>query len=148
VPGQRVAVVGHDPLQPGPDGESAGLVDAASVELQQQTLNGTVSNYTVAETAGTASFDLLLPEDGSSYLSAANPGVTVIHVYQRSTTDVHNLTGGISDGQSVQVRGLLFYYNPATPASIGKPVASTTGASQQPFHLVASRIMDVVVPPM
>jgi hypothetical protein len=148
MPGQRVAIGSHSPIQPDPDGNAAGLIDASVAELQQQTLNGTVSNYAASETPGTATFDLVLPEDGSSYLSAANPGTLVIHVYQRSTTDVHNLSGVISDGQSVQVRGFLFYYNPAIPSSTRKPRASTASASEQPFHFVASRIKDLVVPPM
>lgn len=147
MPGQRVAVGSHSGVQPDPEGGATGIIDATVVELQQQTLNGTVSNYTAAETPGTATFDLVLPGDGTSYLSAANPGTLVIHVYQRSTTDVHNPAGAISDGQSVQVRGLLFYYNPAIPSS-RRAKAATAGVSAQPFCFVASRIKGMVAPPM
>ncbi len=148
MPGQRVAVGSHSSVQPDPQGGATGFIDATVVELQQQTLNGTVSNYAPAETPGTATFDLVLPGDGTSYLSASNPGTMVVHVYQRSTTDVHGLSGAVSDGQSVQVRGLLFYYNPAIPSSSRKTKASTAGIFSQPFFFVAGRIKGLVVPPM
>jgi hypothetical protein len=148
MPGQRVAVGSHSSIQPDPEGSTAGYIDGTVVELQQQTLIGTVSNYSAAETPGTATFDLVLPADGTSYVTAANPGTMVIHVYQRSTTDVHSLTEALWDGQPVQVRGLLFYYNPAVPASMRKAKASTGGTFSQPLFFVASRIKGIVLPPM
>jgi hypothetical protein len=146
MPGQRITVNSHTAIQQGANAHAAGSVNASVVELQQQTLTGTVTNY-IAGANGAAMFDLVLNATGASYLNAATPGTTIVHVYQRSTTDLHNVSGAISEGQSLQVRGLLFYYNPATPSSSHNPTASDAG-SAQPFAFVASRVGDYLMPPM
>jgi len=129
-PGQSVEVQSSSVLVPDPDG-NVGLVTPQNVVLEQQTLSGTVSNYVAA--SGTAQFDLNLPADGSSYVSAANPGTTTVHVYQQAGTDVHNLANGVQNGQAVRVRGLLFY-DPLVGSEFGN------SQSTNPFNLVAGRI--------
>lgn len=144
VPGQRVEVGSNNSVQSSLKSKSSSSIDAMIVELQQQTVSGTVSNY-VDNGDGTATFNLVLPQDGSSYLSATNPDTTTIQVYQRSNTDMHNLTNGISEGQSVQVRGLLFYDDPSftgfsasAPRSFRPSLGSGPGSPY--FALVAARI--------
>jgi hypothetical protein len=129
-PGQRIEVVSYEAVGADPSGLSSGLINANVIELQQQALSGTVANYSAGVTPGTATFDLILPADGNSYLSATNPGTSSVRVYQQSTTDVHGLASGIADGQTVQVRGLLFY---------------SDGSSS--FVLVGGRIQDALIPP-
>ena len=103
-PGQQVEIESFDVLTlSDPDGNAA-LVLPWMVRLVPQTISGTVANYTPA--TGTATFDLELPTDGTSYLQLLNPSATV-HVYQQAGTNLDVLTG-ISNGQRVQVRGLLF----------------------------------------
>jgi hypothetical protein len=146
MPGQRITVNSHSAIRQGANAHATGSVNASVVELQQQTLTGTVTNY-IAGANGAAMFDLVLNANGTSYLNAATPGTTTVHVYQRSTTDLHGISGAISEGQSLQVRGLLFYYNPSTPSSSQTPTASDAGAPQ-PFAFVASRVGDYLMPPM
>lgn len=86
---------------------NAGFITPFSIELEPQTIGGTVLNYT-AGPGNTGSFDLALPSDGSSYLQVLNSGVVPVHIYQLSNTDLLNLSGPIADGQVVQVHGLLF----------------------------------------
>ncbi len=131
-PGQSVEVQSSSAMAPDPDGNT-GLVTPQNVVLEQQTLAGTVSNYVAGSSSGTAQFDLNLPADGSSYLSAANPGTATVHVYQQAGTDIHNLPNGVQNGQAVRVRGLLFY-NPLVGSEFGN------SQSSNPFNQVAGRI--------
>jgi hypothetical protein len=75
------------------------------VKLEQQAVSGTVSNFT-SGAGGAATFDLNLPNDGSSYLTILS-GEVVVHVFQQPGTD--NKFGAISNGSAVRVRGLLFW---------------------------------------
>jgi hypothetical protein len=84
---------------------SAGTIVADKVKLEQQAVSGTVSNFT-AGAGGAATFDLNLPNDGSSYLTILS-GEVVVHVVQQAGTD--NKFGAISNGSAVRVRGLLFW---------------------------------------
>ena len=131
-PGQSVEVQSSNVMAPDPDG-NVGLITPQTVVLEQQTVSGTISNYVAGSSTGTAQFDLNLPADGSSYVSAANPGTTTVHVYQQAGTDVHNLPNGVQNGQAVRVRGLLFY-NPLVGSEFGN------SQSSNPFNLVAGRI--------
>lgn len=133
-PGQSVEVQSSTTMASDPD-QNAGLITPQTVVLEQQTLSGTVSNYVAGSSSATGEFDLNLPSDGSSYVSAANPGTQTVHVYQQAGTDVHNLSGGIQNGQSVRVRGLLFY-NPL----VGASAEFGNSQSSNPFNLVAGRI--------
>ena len=83
----------------------AGTVVADKLKLEQQAVNGTVSNFTTGS-GGAATFDLNLPSDGSSYLTILS-GQTVVHVFQQPGTD--NKSGAVSNGSAVRVRGLLFW---------------------------------------
>ena len=94
---------------------AAGTIVAEKVKLQQQAIQGTVSNLT-AGSGGAATFDLSLPS--SSYLALLS-GKTSVHVLVQPGTD--NKVGTINNGSSVRVRGLLFW----------------TGTS---FNLIARRI--------
>jgi hypothetical protein len=103
-PGQQVEIESFDALAlSDPDGNAA-LISPWMVRLQPQTISGTVANYTAG--TGTATFDLVLPADGTSYLKVLNPTATV-HVYQQAGTNLDVLSA-IGNGQTVQVRGLLF----------------------------------------
>jgi hypothetical protein len=105
-PGQQVEVESSSSLiTPDPDGNAA-QVYPWMVNLEQQTVSGVVANYT-AGNGNTATFDLVLPSDGTSYLNVLNPAVSYVHVYQQSSTSLYGLST-VQNGQSVQVRGLLF----------------------------------------
>lgn len=97
--GQRVEVETANPVPGG-----VGPVVATRVRLQQQAFTGIVSNF-VAGSNGEAQFDLVLPNDGSSYMELLLAN-NVIHVYQQTGT--HNPYGTIADLSKVRVRGLLF----------------------------------------
>ena len=108
--GQRIEIESTNAV-PG----AGGTVVADKVKLQQQALKGTVANLTPGQ-GGTATFDLTLAAD--SYLALLS-GKTTVHVLVQPKTD--NSVGGVSNGNSVRVRGLLFW----------------TGTS---FNLIARRI--------
>ena len=97
--GQRVEV--HTSGAVPSDG---GVVIADKVRLQQQVLTGTVTNF-VAGGNNSAQFDLILPNDGSSYLGQLL-ALNEIHVYQQTGT--HNAFGAIANQSRVRVRGVLF----------------------------------------
>jgi hypothetical protein len=101
-----------------------GSMAADTVSLEPQSLTGTVANYQ-ATSPNTASFDLILPTDGSSGLKSMNPAVTSVHIFQQAGTDLLNLGGGIVNGMSVDVRGLLFFstYPGSGPAKVFVMVA-------------------------
>ncbi len=86
---------------------ASGTITADQVKLEQQALSGTVSNFT-AGSGGAATFDLNLPPDGSSYLTILAAQV-IVHVFQQPGTDVHNLAHALTNGDTVRVRGLLFW---------------------------------------
>lgn len=96
--GQRLEVeaVGSIPTANGP-------ITAAEIELEQQAMNGTVSNFT-AGSGGAATFDLTVAPE--SYLAVLS-GQTTVHVFQQPGTD--NRFGTIANTSSVRVRGLLFW---------------------------------------
>ncbi len=97
--GQRVEV--HTSSTVPDDG---GVVIADKVRLQQQVLTGTVTNF-VAGGNNSARFDLILPNDGSSYMGRLL-ALNEIHVYQQTGT--HNAFGAIANQSRVRVRGVLF----------------------------------------
>ncbi len=78
-------------------------ITADEIKLEQQAVNGTVSNFAAGQ-GGEATFDLTLPAD--SYLGVLS-GQTTVHVFQQPGT--HNKFGTISNGSAVRVRGLLFW---------------------------------------
>lgn len=83
-------------------GGMMGTMNANQCDLVQQGLTGTVSNY--AASGGQATFTLTLSSD--SYF-AIMTGANTITVYQQPGTELYGITG-ISDGQTVLVRGLMF----------------------------------------
>jgi hypothetical protein len=84
-------------------GGSFGTINASQVELEQQGLFGTVSNFTAS--GSQATFTLTLPSD-SAFTTLT--GVSTVTVYKQNGTQMHNLST-IANGNLVQVRGLLFY---------------------------------------
>lgn len=98
--GQRVEVSTSSAV---PD--DGGIVTANKVRLQQQVLTGTVTNF-VAGGNNSAQFDLILPNDGSSYMGQLL-AFNEIHVYQQTGT--HNAFGAIANQSRVRVRGVLFF---------------------------------------
>jgi hypothetical protein len=79
---------------------------ADKIKLEPQALKGTVSNFTLGS-GGAATFDLTVPSD--SYLAILSPGATApaVHVFLQPGTN--NKFGAIANGNSVMVRGLLFW---------------------------------------
>jgi len=76
-------------------------MNAAALTLEQQGLSGTVASYA---SGSPASFVLNLPVD-SAFTSITGAGTII--VIQQPDTQLRGLTS-ISNGASVQVRGLLF----------------------------------------
>jgi hypothetical protein len=106
--GQNIQVQSIRQMQAGSLG-AFGALAADYVRLEPQSITGVVTNYQAGAQLGTASFDLLLPTNGSSYLSVLNPGLFTVHVFQQVGTDLQNLPNGVSNGQSISLRGLLFF---------------------------------------
>ena len=98
-------------------GGMMGSMSASECDLVQQGLTGTVSNY--SSSGGQATFTMTLTSD--CYF-ATMTGMNAITVYQQPGTEMHGLTS-IANGQSVEVRGLVF---------------NDAGA----FRMVAGRIMN------
>jgi hypothetical protein len=139
-PGQRVLVESASTLQTDPDG-NAGLMLPASVTLEDQVVAGTVANYGAGHNLGTFEFDVLLPADGTSYLTAIDPTITAVHVVQQAATDTTGMTSGIANGNSVHVRGLLFYsLVPVAAANARSMPTIAPKAAPKPYLLVAGRI--------
>jgi len=139
VPGQRVEVDSIDAMQADPEGQNAGFVTAATIELQKQTLSGAVSNY-VNNGDGTASFDLVLSSDGNSYLSASNPGVTSVEIHTSSKTALQGVSGDLS-GKAVFVRGFLFYVDPSALSAVRSQNLKAYiggGQSSSPYFAMAA----------
>ena len=130
-PGQRVEAESSSGLiTPDPDGNN-GQIYPFMIELEQQTINGTVANYQPGA-GNVATFDLVLPTDGSSYLQLLNPAATAVHIYQQANTTRSGLPAApapLSAGQQVQVRGLLFCLD-----------VSDTAQQGTNFVMVAARI--------
>jgi hypothetical protein len=105
--GQKVDVVSGGSMMGGGGmmggGTSFGTINASQVLLEQQGFHGTVSNYSA--NGSQAMFTLTLPTD-SAFTTLT--GISTVTVYQQNGTQMHNLTT-ISNGNQVQVRGLLFY---------------------------------------
>lgn len=103
--GQKIDVVSGGGMMMGGGmmGGSFGTINASQVELEQQGLSGTISNYTA--NGSQASFTFTLPSD-SAFTTLT--GVSTITVYKQNGTQIHNLSA-IANGNQVQVRGLLFY---------------------------------------
>jgi hypothetical protein len=108
VPGQAVRVQSASPFQAGNDG-TFDFTPADLIQLEPQSLTGTVANYQEGSTPGSAVFDLRLPNDGSSALRTLNPGLVSLRVYQQPGTELHDIAGGLRNGMKVQARGLLFF---------------------------------------
>jgi Domain of unknown function (DUF5666) len=98
--GQRVEVESVEALPP-----ADGSIRVEKVTLQQQAINGTVSNFALGQNGG-STFDLNLAADGSSYLTVLSQQ-SVVHVLVQPGTD--NRVGTIGNGAAVRVRGLLFW---------------------------------------
>jgi len=79
-----------------------GAINASEVTLEQQGLSGMVANYAGGSPA---SFILSLPAD-CAFTSITGAGT--ITVYQQPDTRLRGMTS-VSNGASVQVRGLLFF---------------------------------------
>ena len=102
--GQNVEVVsssgmGHDP---GHDDMHHGTANASEVHLDQQGLRGTVANYSA--NGAQATFTLNVAADS---LFASLTGTTSVTVYQQAGTELWG-SGTLTNGATVEVRGLLF----------------------------------------
>ena len=106
--GQAVRVQSASHFLAGNDG-TFDFTAADLIQLEPQSLTGTVANYQQGSAPGSAVFDLRLPNDGSSALQALNPGLVSLRVYQQPGTELHDIAGGLKNGMKVQARGLLFF---------------------------------------
>lgn len=107
--GQRIEVESHSSV-------SGGSLVAEKVKLQQQALSGTVSG--LSGSAPTA-FTLTVAADSAFAILS---GSTAVTVYWQPGTDLHNLPHALANGDTVRVRGLVFF----------------TGTK---FNMIARRIM-------
>lgn len=85
-------------------GEDANSTSAATVHLKQEALVGNVSS--LAAPAAPSTFTLTVPSDSAFAMVS---GATTVTVYWQPGTDVSNLTQGLKSGQTVRVRGLVFF---------------------------------------
>lgn len=99
--GQRIDPESSGGMMSGMMG-SVGTINASALTLQQQGLSGTVSSYA---SGSPASFILILPSD-SAFTGIT--GASTITVFQQPDTQLRGITS-VSNGASVQVRGLLFF---------------------------------------
>lgn len=123
--GQRVEAVSRSAMMPGSNmgggmmggGPMSGTADASEIHLEQQGLHGSVSTYT--SRAGAATFTLTLTSDSAF---ASLTGSTSLTVFQQPDTRQVGLTP-IDNGNTVQVRGLLFFDSGAWKLVAAKIVA-------------------------
>ncbi len=95
--GQRVQLESSSAL-------SGTAITAAMVSLRQQTLVGTISALTGP--SAPATFTLTLPSD-SAFAELSNKAA--VTVFWQPGTDLHDLSNGLHNGDSVRVRGLVFF---------------------------------------
>ena len=96
--GQRVEIdsdsaMGDDPVQ------------SRKIRLEQQGLRGTVSGLASPTSSGPITFTLTIPSDSAFTMTS---GQTMVQVFWQAGTDLHDLNS-VSNGQTVEVRGLLFF---------------------------------------
>ena len=77
---------------------------AATVELKQQALVGTVSGLNTPSAPTT--FTLTVPSDSAFSMFSGSDTLTV---FWQPGTDVSNLPQGLKNGQTVRIRGLVFF---------------------------------------
>lgn len=95
--GQRVEIITETGVN------QSQTVLASQLRLQQQAINGRVSNFATLP-GGLSNFDLQLSAD--SYLTLLS-GQTTVHVIEQAETD--NRAGSFGNDNPIQVRGLLFW---------------------------------------
>ncbi len=108
-PGERVRCISNSAMGNGGGGMGGmggggmmGTMNANECGLEQQGFTGIVSNY--SSSGGQATFTLTLASD--CYF-AMMTGANTVTVYQQPGTELYGMTG-ISNGQTVEVRGLMF----------------------------------------
>jgi len=109
---------------------NAGYIQPSMIELQQQTITGTVSGLNYNPLTQTGSFTLT--PSSNAAIRIQNPGLTIT-VNQIPQTYLRGLSSGFNNGSTVNVRGLLFATTPngGYIPSVSSPVD---------FVLVAGRI--------
>jgi Domain of unknown function (DUF5666) len=95
--GQRVQIESSSAL-------SGNSITAAMVSLRHEALVGTVSALTGP--AAPATFTLTLPSDSAF---AKLSGAGAVTVFWQPNTRLHDLNNGLQNGDSVRVRGLVFF---------------------------------------
>jgi Domain of unknown function (DUF5666) len=96
-PGQEVEVDVDPPV--------AATPTADKLTLKQQSLNGTISNFTPTGTS-TAVFTLTVDPVASAFALVSNQ--STLTVFRQPGTELKNLTS-LTNGQSIRVRGLVFF---------------------------------------
>jgi Domain of unknown function (DUF5666) len=109
VGGQRVQLTGFSALQSDPQG-ALGRIVAGNVELEQQTLSGTIANPLV-DLDGSFHFDLELPPTGTSVLSILGENPSFVHVIARVPAP------DLLEGMAVKVHGLLLFNSNSSASS-------------------------------
>ena len=84
------------------DSTSSSTITASKVRLDEQSLTGTVSNFT--QNGSQATFTLTVAGDSAF---ASLTGTTTVTVYQQANTHLDGISS-VSNGSTVRVRGLLF----------------------------------------
>jgi hypothetical protein len=84
--------------------ENGTSTSAATVELKQQALVGTVSGLNAPSAPTT--FTLTVPSDSAFAMFSGSDTLTV---FWQPGTDVSNLPQGLKSGQTVRIRGLVFF---------------------------------------
>lgn len=104
--GQRVEVVSGSAMMAAGGMMGSGTtrtLAASQVRLEPQGLAGTVSGY--ASSGSQANFTLTLAADSAF---SALTGTSTVQVYQQGGTVLHGL-GSVANGETVDVRGLVFF---------------------------------------
>jgi|GEM_PF-2657167 len=132
VAGQNVDLVSAYALQPDPNG-SAGLLQVDTVELEQQTITGTIANLST-DSSGRTTFNLMLSSDASLLPSLLGAPDVQAYVVVPSSAAV---SGQLTNGRRVNARGLLFH-NVLQAGSV-RPHAAPPGLTAS-YEMVATAI--------
>jgi hypothetical protein len=84
------------------DATSSSTITASKVRLDEQSLTGTVSNFT--QNGSQATFTLTVASDSAF---ASLTGTTTVTVFQQANTHLDGISS-VTNGSTVRVRGLLF----------------------------------------
>jgi hypothetical protein len=141
-PGQAVQLSGDTLVVPDPDSGNAGLMQPSLFELEEQTIAGTVQDYSFDPETKTGTFTLNVSAD--AVIKRMNGGLQSIVVRQLPQTYLRS-NPSFNNGDTVKVRGLLFAGCKVT-GSGGECLEEYSNVNYNPavtpvaFALIADRI--------